>query len=133
VRPHGEVKCDDCAVIDGSGKTLMPGLIDAHVHLTGSPAPPWHVTRPDEDHNGAALLYAGVTTAMDVGGERSALSSLSARSKAGTWLRPDFTHAGMLITRPAVVRLVEAATRQHDCRPRHASFCATKAMATNPR
>ncbi|MDP1919086.1 MAG: amidohydrolase family protein [Myxococcales bacterium] len=98
VRPHAELKCEDCAIIDGTGKTLMPGLIDAHVHLTGSPAPPWHVTWPDEDHNGAALLYSGVTTAMDVGGEREALSSLSARSKAGTWLGPDFTHAGMVLT-----------------------------------
>lgn len=98
VRPHGETTCADCLVIDGSGKTLMPGLVDAHVHLTGSPAPPWHVTWPDEDHNGAALLYSGVTTAMDVGGEREALSALAARSKAGTWLGPDFTYAGILIT-----------------------------------
>lgn len=98
VGPHGTLACADCVQLEGRGKTLMPGLVDSHVHLTGSPAPPWHVSWPDEAHNGAALLAAGVTTAFDVGGESEALEALSKRAREGTWLGPTFSHAGTLIT-----------------------------------
>lgn len=41
-------------VVDGAGLTLLPGLIDAHVHLHG-------------EHNLRQLLEHGVTTALDMG------------------------------------------------------------------
>jgi hypothetical protein len=31
----------DAVVIDGTGKTLLPGLVDAHVHVSNTGAPPW--------------------------------------------------------------------------------------------
>jgi predicted amidohydrolase YtcJ len=46
---------DDAEVIDGRGRTLLPGLIDAHVHLTDSAA---------ADLRQAASL--GVTTVIDM-------------------------------------------------------------------
>ena len=27
--------CNDCQVIDGTGKIVAPGIIDRHVHITG--------------------------------------------------------------------------------------------------
>lgn len=55
------MKSSGAAIIDGSGRTLLPGLIDAHVHLP--------------DHSEAAsrqALVFGVTTQLDMfsGGER---------------------------------------------------------------
>jgi imidazolonepropionase-like amidohydrolase/ABC-type multidrug transport system permease subunit len=58
-------------VVEGAGKTLLPGLIDVHVHL-GSPG---GISTSTEDydatktmpHSAAALLYSGVTTARSVG------------------------------------------------------------------
>ncbi len=85
-------------VIEGAGRTLLPGYVDFHVHLTGTPAPPWRVTWPDADHNGQALLAAGVTSAQDVGGELDELLELRRRAASGSWLGPDFTFAGPIIT-----------------------------------
>jgi hypothetical protein len=44
------------AVVDGKGKTLLPGLWEMHIHFSGV-------------EFGPALLAAGVTTARDCGGE----------------------------------------------------------------
>jgi imidazolonepropionase-like amidohydrolase/ABC-type multidrug transport system permease subunit len=58
-------------IIDGAGKTLLPGLIDAHVHLAAVPG-----ISTDAPASGAgeamsravaALLYSGVTAARSVG------------------------------------------------------------------
>jgi imidazolonepropionase-like amidohydrolase len=52
-------------VIDGTGKTIIPGLIDAHVHFSGS----------FEKYGALALQQAaayGITTVQDMGGGESA-------------------------------------------------------------
>jgi imidazolonepropionase-like amidohydrolase/ABC-type multidrug transport system permease subunit len=57
--------------VEGAGKTLLPGLIDVHVHL-GGPAG-ISTSREDYDsrkamlHAAAALLYSGVTAARSAG------------------------------------------------------------------
>ena len=43
-------------VIDGKGRTLLPGLWEMHIHYSGV-------------EFGPALLAAGITTARDCGGE----------------------------------------------------------------
>ena len=85
-------------VIEGDGKTLVPGYVDFHVHLTGSPAPPWAVAWPDEDHNGRALLASGITSAMDVGGELEKLKALWKRQAEPSWLGPRFWYSGQIVS-----------------------------------
>ena len=62
-------------IVDGSGHTLTPGLIDAHVHITMEPdANPW-LRMNDSDalialraaRNAQATLAAGFTTVRDLG------------------------------------------------------------------
>lgn len=58
-------------IVEGAGKTLLPGLIDAHVHL-GGPAG-FSTSSEDYDakksllHSAAALLYSGVTAVRSAG------------------------------------------------------------------
>jgi imidazolonepropionase-like amidohydrolase/ABC-type multidrug transport system permease subunit len=58
-------------IIDGAGKTLLPGLIDAHVHLAAVPGVSTDATAPDASvlmsRAAAALLYSGVTAVRSVG------------------------------------------------------------------
>jgi imidazolonepropionase-like amidohydrolase len=54
VEPAGTAARQDVAVLGGHGATLLPGLIDAHVHLRG---------RADLEE----LARWGVTTALDMG------------------------------------------------------------------
>jgi imidazolonepropionase-like amidohydrolase len=64
-------------VIDANGYTVMPGLIDAHVHLDilgHGDYPTWHdMVRANYaevmERSAAQLLAHGVTTARDAGGE----------------------------------------------------------------
>ena len=55
-------------IIEGKGKFLIPGLIDAHVHIASNGSPPWDVVKPDPVFNLNAYLYAGITTVYDLGG-----------------------------------------------------------------
>lgn len=50
--------------IDGTGRTLIPGLIDAHVHVTTRSLP--------------LFLHAGVTTVRDLGSDRAFIVPLAA-------------------------------------------------------
>ncbi|MBL8923326.1 MAG: amidohydrolase family protein [Myxococcaceae bacterium] len=85
-------------VIEGAGKTLVPGYVDFHVHLTGSPAPPWKVAWPDEPHNLRALLASGVTSAMDVGGELERLKALWKSQAEPSYLGPRFWYSGQIVS-----------------------------------
>lgn len=50
-------------VVDARGKALLPGLIDAHLHLGGGDGtPPWKSKLPNTEAQAAALVYCGVTT-----------------------------------------------------------------------
>ena len=66
-------------VFDISGKTILPGLIDAHVHLCldGSPDPMTSISKDSTPqltlkaaHHARQTLEAGVTTVRDMGGKR---------------------------------------------------------------
>ncbi len=91
--------------IEGAGKTLLPGLIDAHVHLAASGG----VSSPAGDsdyqvtmqHSAAALLYSGVTAARSVGDSLDASlklrKAIDSGAKLGTTLfvcGPMFTAEG---------------------------------------
>ena len=78
-------------VIDANGYTVMPGLIDAHVHLDilgHGDYPTWHEkVRANYaevmERSAAQLLAHGVTTARDAGGELRASAQTRDRIQRG--------------------------------------------------
>jgi len=65
----------DATVIDGAGLTVMPGMIDCHVHLTSSAQSmqqriltPYSLTIAQAFANAKTTLESGFTTARDAGG-----------------------------------------------------------------
>ena len=78
---------DGARVVDLSTRTVMPGLIDAHVHLTEDSGLPWYATlRPKYSEpyaaatglkNALITARAGFTTVRDAGGP--ILASLAVR------------------------------------------------------
>jgi imidazolonepropionase-like amidohydrolase len=75
-------------VIDLRGRTLLPGLIDAHVHLTLAGAPP---------ANALATLRAGFTTVVDLGSAGGAGIRLRDRIARGAIPGPRIIAAGSWI------------------------------------
>ena len=84
--------------INGKGKTLMPGLIDAHVHLSGSGCVPWKNVNANETYNLSAYLHSGITTVYDMGGIASSLEKLSKKVEKGKLLGPYIYHSHIPIT-----------------------------------
>ncbi|WP_347353137.1 amidohydrolase family protein [Intrasporangium sp.] len=94
----------DADLVDLAGATLLPGLVDAHVHLAfdASPDPVAALTGRDDDDARAAMVKAarvalrgGVTTVRDLG-DRGYLS-LDLRGRADL---PTIVAAGPPITTP---------------------------------
>lgn len=99
ITPTGTVSPDDLQVIEGGGRTLLPGFIDVHTHLMANPAPPWAPARMDPEHNLAAWLYAGVTTIYDLGGNAKTSLALRRRVDSGALPGPRilFTDSAIMI------------------------------------
>ena len=58
--------------IDGAGLTVLPGLIDAHVHIARVGFKPDEIMKRDIAGMSQALhahLYAGVTSVLELGGD----------------------------------------------------------------
>jgi imidazolonepropionase-like amidohydrolase len=85
--------------IDGAGRTLLPGLIDAHAHLEGHGEPIWAAGLPNLDDIAQAYVYAGVTTAL-VMQASGAQYALAARARKGEVVAPHLYMAGPRITAP---------------------------------
>ncbi len=75
----------DAEVIDGTGRTLLPGLIDAHTHVTAGSLE-------------QALMF-GVTTALDMFADPQLAAGLKTRAAAGDQLA-DLRSAGTCATAP---------------------------------
>lgn len=91
-------------VIDISGRTVLPGLFDCHVHLFLSGGLDAMVNR-DADLAGAAEratahLRAGVTTVRDLGGPTPQIFRLRDEIAAGERTGPRVVAAGPIVTVP---------------------------------
>ena len=78
----------DATIIEGGGRTLIPGLWDAHVHLAYDPAIDHEIFFP-------LALAHGITSLRDTGGHLDQLAA--ARAAAGTPSTPDLYIAGPLL------------------------------------
>jgi imidazolonepropionase-like amidohydrolase len=86
-------------VVDVSGKTVLPGLIDLHVHSL-SVAGPYAYYDGElhlEDHT-KAMLRAGVTSYLDLGSSQHVIFEQRSRIHAGDILAPQLFAAGPLLT-----------------------------------
>ena len=75
-------------VVELDGRTVLPGLIDAHVHLT---------LAGDPDSNARATLHAGFTTVLDLGSSDGAGIKLRDAIAAGRVEGPRMIVAGSWI------------------------------------
>jgi imidazolonepropionase-like amidohydrolase len=99
IAPAG-LKVSGVADVDGHGGTLLPGLIDAHVHTGAGYGPPWKLTLPAPEENLEAFLYAGVTTVLDLGNLTPQVFRQRDKIHAGAILGPRFYAAGPMMTAP---------------------------------
>ncbi|HUB82629.1 MAG TPA: amidohydrolase family protein [Bryobacteraceae bacterium] len=89
-------------IVEGSGKTLLPGLIDVHVHLSS----PGGMSAPDGDfdvdksmaRDDAALLYSGVTAARSTGDGLDSSLKLRGRIANGSKLGAQLFICGPMFT-----------------------------------
>lgn len=86
----------DAQIIDASGKTVMPGLADLHVHLQGA----WDGTSVDllgYQRYLNAMLYSGVTTLLDTGNYQPWILQLRQEQAAGRLRGPRIYCVGAMI------------------------------------
>jgi len=87
---------DDAQIIDASGKSVMPGLADMHVHLQGA----WDGTSVDllgYQRYFNAMLYAGITTILDTGNYQPWILQLRQEQGAGRLVAPRIYCTGAMI------------------------------------
>ncbi|MBN1272216.1 MAG: amidohydrolase family protein [Candidatus Aminicenantes bacterium] len=85
-------------VIDCSGKTVLPGLFDAHIHLGG--ACTYGYILVGDERKLAGFLYSGVTSVFDLGGITDWIFGLKDKEKKGNTLSPHIFCVGPLFTCP---------------------------------
>ena len=91
-------------VVDERSRTVMPGMTDAHVHLTGTSGQPWynHYTKkysvPYDTTVGLThaleMAQGGFTTVRDLGGETSAVTAVRDAVAEGRFPGPRIKVAG---------------------------------------
>ncbi len=84
----------DARVIDLHGRTVVPGIIDGHVHLA---------TEPDGEDNLRrtklrlrSALYGGVTTVRDMAGDTRVLAGLARDALVGSIESPNIYYAALM-------------------------------------
>jgi imidazolonepropionase-like amidohydrolase len=87
----------DAEQIDVSGRTLMPGLINAHGHVNnvrGLEADPSFYTEEHVEHQLGLYARYGITTVFSLGGDGPA--GVAVRDRQGT--NPDLNHARLFVS-----------------------------------
>lgn len=101
----------DLPIVDLNGRTVMPGLIDCHVHLAFSAGATPVQTLVEELRqptqlalrvaaNATTILARGVTTVRDLGGPNRPLFDLRDLTGSHQLIGPRVLAAGMMITKP---------------------------------
>jgi imidazolonepropionase-like amidohydrolase/ABC-type multidrug transport system permease subunit len=88
--------------VEAAGKTILPGLIDVHVHL-GAPGGFYpemskYDARKSMLRNLAAYLYSGVTTVRSVGDGLDSILKVRSSVDSGEFLGSDLSTCGPLFT-----------------------------------
>ncbi len=94
------VLLDDAVLVDGGGRTLLPGLIDVHVHLGSMVAVPGKLRIPDPFDNAAAFAYCGVTTVVDLATPMAEIARLRRRIDSGRAVGPSIYATGKPFSAP---------------------------------
>lgn len=90
IGPSGTLAEDKAKIIDLSGRFLMPGLIDSHVHLA---------TPPNRRQAEAVLrrdLYGGVTAVRDMADDLRALADITRAARVGESAGADVYYAALM-------------------------------------
>ncbi len=89
-------------VIDGTGKFLMPGMIDAHIHLRGGRGGNRPAAEQERDAVRAlhGYLYAGVTTVFDAGNRPDFIMGLRGKEQSGAIVSPRILATGGTVASP---------------------------------
>jgi imidazolonepropionase-like amidohydrolase/Tol biopolymer transport system component len=83
----------DAKVIDGNGKTIMPGIVDVHAHLRAS----YDGVSPQQDWSYYANLAFGVTTSHDPSANTEMVFSQADMVKNGTMVGPRVYSTGTIL------------------------------------
>ncbi len=107
VEPGAAPAPDGCDVLEVPGGTVLPGLVDAHVHLCGDGTDGTldRIEEPNQDGMTAVIgeslrrhLAAGVTTVRDLGDRRFAVLDWRSSTQSGDGVYPTVVTAGPPIT-----------------------------------
>jgi len=107
VEPGAAPAPEGCEVLEAPGGTVLPGLVDAHVHLCadGTDGSLDRIEEPGEDAMAAVIgqslrrhLAAGVTTVRDLGDRRFAVLDWRSSAPSGGGVYPAVVAAGPPIT-----------------------------------
>ncbi len=82
----------DAQIVDLAGKTVIPGLIDAHAH-----GPQGAGMIPQQNWENYATLALGVTTVFDPSNEATAIFAAADMQRAGTILAPRIYSTGNIV------------------------------------
>jgi imidazolonepropionase-like amidohydrolase len=91
-------KSPDDVVIDCTGKTIIPGLFDAHIHLGGASTLGYIYT--EDERKLSAFLYSGVTSVFDLGAVPEMIFELREAEKKNLIISPRIFAVGPVFTSP---------------------------------
>ncbi len=127
----GAITAPDAQVIDVGGRTLMPGLIDGHIHAFASDVAVQRVEGLGETYRTAHAvrmlqfaLNCGFTTVRDIGGGNYSLYRAMAD---GLFQGPRFLYSGKIMSMTGG----HGDFRQLEDRPRYESVCACAPLVFN--
>lgn len=89
----------DADIIDITGKYVLPGLVDAHVHLATVPKEERNENNQYMEQQLDKMLFAGITTVRDMAGNAIILGDYKRAVSLGQVKGPDIYHAAMFAVR----------------------------------